>query len=85
VSVQALTPIIPIMGRAIGNFDMTTIAVSNRAVRLVTITEAAHRLKLSTKTIRRMLQRGDLRAHRLGRQLRIPEQELAALLAKTLG
>ena len=37
-------------------------------------------LEISTKTVRRWIQRGELRVHDLGRQLRISEDDLAAFL-----
>jgi excisionase family DNA binding protein len=41
----------------------------------------AEQLSVSTKTIRRWIDRGELRAHRLGRQIRISEDDLFAFLA----
>jgi excisionase family DNA binding protein len=41
----------------------------------------AEQLSLSTKTIRRWIDRGELRVHRLGRQIRISEDDLVAFLA----
>ena len=38
------------------------------------------RLGVSDKTVRRLLARGELAAHRIGRQLRISEHDLAAYL-----
>ncbi|MEX8059926.1 helix-turn-helix domain-containing protein [Microbacterium sp. 16-032] len=46
----------------------------------VTISQAASALSLSTKTIRRLIQRGDLAAERIGaRTIRIPVAALAAV------
>jgi len=42
--------------------------------------EIAERLRVSTKTVRRWIERGELRAHRLGRQLRVSDQDLSAFL-----
>jgi len=49
---------------------------------LLSVSDIAERLKLSTKTIRRWIERGDLPAHRLGRNVRISEQDLAGYLNK---
>ena len=43
---------------------------------LLTIDQVAQHLQVSTKTIRRWIDAGDLTAHRLGRQLRISEPDL---------
>ncbi|MBV9783725.1 MAG: helix-turn-helix domain-containing protein [Acidisphaera sp.] len=37
---------------------------------------------MSTRTIRRWLERGELRFHRLGRQHRVSEEDLIAFLAR---
>jgi len=37
---------------------------------------------VSSKTIRRWIERGELHFHRLGRQLRISEEDLLAFLSK---
>ena len=44
--------------------------------RLLSIDEVAQQLGVSTKTIRRWLLAGSLSCHRLGRQIRIAEDEL---------
>jgi excisionase family DNA binding protein len=41
----------------------------------------AKKLSVSTKTIRRWIERGELHVHRLGRQIRISEEDLVAFLA----
>ena len=46
--------------------------------RYVTLTEAALTLSVSERTIRRLIAKGDLRAWRVGGQLRIPAAELDA-------
>ena len=51
--------------------------VSARLPRLLTIPEVADHLKISTKTVRRWIDRGDLHAYRVGRQLRIAEEDLS--------
>jgi excisionase family DNA binding protein len=47
---------------------------------LLTVAETADRLRVSEKTIRRMIDRGDLPALRVGAQIRIAEQELESWL-----
>lgn len=42
----------------------------------LTIAEASEHLKCSHKTIRRMISRGELRAYRFGRLIRIKAQDL---------
>lgn len=44
-------------------------------VRLLTIKDVAARLNVSTKTIRRWIERRELAAHQLGRQWRITEKD----------
>lgn len=59
---------------------MTT--MPSRLPRLYTVAEVAKQLSISTKTVRRWLQGGQLHAHRLGRQLRLSEEDLVAFLAR---
>lgn len=47
---------------------------------LLTIKDVAEQLKLSTKTVRRMIDAGTLPSHRLGRLIRIAPQDLATLV-----
>jgi excisionase family DNA binding protein len=49
--------------------------------RLLSVFEVADRLGVSVKTVRRMAARGDLPAHRIGRLLRVSEEDLGALLS----
>jgi excisionase family DNA binding protein len=49
---------------------------------LLSVAEIADRLKLSEKTVRRWIERGDLPAHHLGRAVRISEDDLALYLHK---
>ena len=46
-----------------------------RAVPMRDIATIARRLKVSDKTVRRFIARGELRAYRIGRQLRISDQD----------
>lgn len=45
--------------------------------RQLTLPEVADTLRLSESTVRRMISRGDLRAYRIGRHLRIDPADLA--------
>lgn len=47
---------------------------------LHTIPQTAKRLQVSTKTVRRWIDAGDLIAHRFGRQLRISDPDLMAFI-----
>jgi excisionase family DNA binding protein len=49
--------------------------------RLYSVKEAAPLIGVCGKTIRRWIDRGELHVHRLGRQLRISEEDLIAYLA----
>lgn len=51
--------------------------------RLLTVDEVADVLGLSTKTIRRRIDSGDIPAHRLGRAIRVAEADLLSYLGKT--
>ena len=51
--------------------------------RLLSIAEVARHLSVSTKTIRRLIQGGQLLSHRVGCQHRISEADLAAYLARS--
>ena len=57
---------------------MTTRSIS--LPRLKTVAEAADLLRVSIKTIDRAIKAGELHVHRLGRQRRIAEDDLAAFL-----
>ncbi len=47
---------------------------------LIDICAVARRLDVCAKTVRRLIARGELRAYRVGRQLRIGEDELIRFL-----
>jgi len=49
---------------------------------VLSVAEVAVRLDVSPKTVRRMIDRGDLRAHRIGRLVRVGERSLADYLGK---
>jgi excisionase family DNA binding protein len=50
--------------------------------RFLSVAEVAVRLDVSPKTVRRMIDRGALRAHRIGRLVRVGERSLADYLGK---
>ena len=53
--------------------------------RLLSTQEVASRLAVDTKTVRRYLQQGKLTGSRIGRDYRIPEGSVTALLRRTVG
>jgi len=55
---------------------------SSRLPRFFSVDEIADELKVSTKTVRRWIERGDLHVHHLGRQLRVSEDDLLLFLQK---
>jgi excisionase family DNA binding protein len=52
-----------------------------RLPRLFSVKAVAMQLGISTKTVRRWIDAGELPVHRFGRQLRISEADLAAFIA----
>ena len=50
---------------------------------LLSVREVAERLKVSPRTVQRLVRKKDLRAYRVGRQLRIPELAITELLRNT--
>jgi excisionase family DNA binding protein len=50
-----------------------------------TIKQAADKLQLHTNTIRNLILRGDLKAERIGRSIRIRDENLNALLTPFAG
>ncbi len=44
------------------------------------VTETAKFLKVSPRTVRRWIEKGDLTAHRFGRQIRITDSDLMAFI-----
>jgi excisionase family DNA binding protein len=52
---------------------------------MLTVAAAADQLQLSTKTVRRMIARGELISHRFGRSLRISEEDLRRFVAPCRG
>jgi excisionase family DNA binding protein len=60
---------------------MTRTPQSSNRPRLLTITEAAQLLRVSTRSIRRWIHDGILAAHHLGRQWRIDPEAIEEFLA----
>jgi excisionase family DNA binding protein len=54
-----------------------------RVGQFLPVAAAAKKLKVSEKTVRRKIATGELRAHRVGKLVRIGEPDLADYLAKT--
>lgn len=48
----------------------------------LSVMQVARRLNVSERTARKVIASGDLRAHRVGRQLRVFEADLQAYLAR---
>jgi len=55
----------------------------NAALRTYTINEVASLLKVSPKTVRRLIESGKLSAVRVGRVYRVPHKALEAFLAQS--
>jgi len=53
----------------------------NNPIKFYTIREVADALRVSQKSIRRKIESGEMKAHKLGRLWRISEQDLRAYLA----
>ncbi len=47
----------------------------------LTVRQVAERCGVSERTVRRWIKTGELRAHQLGRSVRVSEEDLAAFLA----
>ena len=58
------------------------LTTASRLPRLLAVGEVAELLQVSSKTVRRWIERQELRTHRLGRQLRVAEEDLTAFLAQ---
>jgi len=50
--------------------------------RLLVLRDVARTLQVSIRTVRRWVELGDLRVHKLGRQLRVSEEDLVAFISK---
>ena len=64
---------------------MTKITPKGPISSLLTIAEAAERLRVNPKTLRRWIAGGDLAAYRVGRQWRITEDQLTQFLRAQCG
>jgi excisionase family DNA binding protein len=58
---------------------------ATRIPRMLAVTDIAETMRVSTRTVRRWIDSGDLRVHRLGRQVRVSEEDLAAFLNQRRG
>jgi excisionase family DNA binding protein len=56
---------------------------SLRLPRFLSVEAVATHLQVSTKTVRRWIDAGELPVHRLGRQLRVSEADLGAFVARS--
>lgn len=52
---------------------------------LYTVSETAVHLKVSPKTVRRWIEKGDLTVHRFGRQIRITDSDLTIFIRQRRG
>ncbi len=57
--------------------------MNNASNVLLSVKEVAEILKVSPRTVQRLIRKDDLRAYRVGRQLRIPELAITELLRNT--
>ena len=55
------------------------------AVVLLTLPEAAERLRLSRRTVERLIDAGRIRPVRIGRRVLVTEREIAAFVAQASG
>jgi len=55
---------------------------ASRAPHFLSVAEIAQALRVSVKTVRRWIKRGDLHVHQIGRQHRAAEEDLLIFLAK---
>jgi excisionase family DNA binding protein len=80
-SIQVGLPCIPTkLETGPENTATTTDPSPEQAERFLSIAEVAVRLSVSEKTVRRMINKGGLRAHRVGRLIRVSERSLANCL-----
>ena len=55
----------------------------SRLAPLLSVPAAAERLGISIRTVRRMIDAGELHVHRLGRSIRISEEDIVLLLLRS--
>ena len=60
---------------------MNRSSTRSRLPRMLTVNEVAEAMNASTRTVRRWIANGDLHAHRLGRLLRVSEEDVLAFAA----
>jgi len=53
-----------------------------RSAPLLSVSAVAELLGVSTKTVRRLIGRGELKVHRIGGSVRVSEEDLRAYLAR---
>ncbi len=58
----------------------TTTPATSPLPALYSVTETAKLLKVSPRTVRRWIEKGDLTAHRFGRQIRITDSDLVTFI-----
>ena len=68
------------VNRRTGKRPMT--AAPAKLMPLMTVAEVAEHLKVDPKTVRRAIKKGEMHFHYVGRQIRIPQDELAAFLGR---
>lgn len=56
---------------------------SIETVDLYTLTQIASKARVSDKTIRRLVDRGEIKIHRIGTQIRVSEDDWRAYLARS--
>ena len=61
--------------------ERCSVPVASHMRPLLSVAEVAAYLNVSTKTVRRLIGRGELRSVRIGRSIRIPEEEIECLIA----
>jgi excisionase family DNA binding protein len=55
--------------------------MNHRAPRMLKVSGVAHQLFVSEKSVRRWIDAGELHSYRVGRQIRVSEDDLAAYIA----
>ena len=63
---------------------MPSVSDGRSRTQLLAIPEVAARMSVSVKTVRRLIERGELRVHRIGRVIRIAEDELVLFLHRAV-
>lgn len=63
-----------------GNMTRASLSAPLRLPRMLSPADVAALLQVSTKTVRRWIEAGELRVYTLGRQLRVSEDDLSAFV-----